>query len=188
MWHIPTHVDLVDCCGPSWAVDAYQHGTATPDGHGGNKRQKRNTSNSKWRIVLCAAGAEEPRTAQRIWGCVIYHHASRLARRLAGRERIWPSGFVVPVRHSRDDEAWHRAETIRVTMYCPVSMTRLLQLEYQFGADCPADLFTVPRPPGICWRCDRRVEKGVYCDDCKAFRRRTYNSWWRSHARAQGKK
>ena len=142
---------------------------------------------TKWRIVLCAVG-EAPRKAQRIWLCLSYHHTSQMARRLLGRKRVWPSQFVVPVSHSRDDEAWHRAETMRVTLYCPVSMTRLLQLEYQLGADCPADLFTVPRPPGICWRCDRRVEKGVYCADCKALRRRTYNSWWKGNARAQGKK
>ena len=146
------------------------------------------TTVRKWRIVLCSRG-EEPREVDKIWLCTSYWHSSQMARRLLDKRRVWPSQFVVPVSHSSDDEAWHRAETMRVTMYCPVSMTRLLQLEYEYGADCPAELFTVPRPEGRCWRCDRRWDgNGVYCDDCKAFRRRTYNSWWTRHARAQGKK
>ena len=143
----------------------------------------------KWRVVVCEPG-EEPRESERVWRCTSYWTASQWVRRkLLGRKRVWPSQFVRHVSHVFDDEAWHRAETIRVTMYCPVSMTRLLLLEYQDGADCPAELFTVPRPAGRCWRCDRRWDgKGVYCDDCKALRRRTYNSWWKMNARAQGKK
>ena len=141
-----------------------------------------------WRVVGCEPG-EEPRKVYQVWLCPSYWHASRFVRRAVERNRVWPSQFVVPVSHSRDDEDWHRAETLRYTMWCPVSMTYLMQLEYRQGADCPADLFTVPRPAGRCWRCDRRWDgKGVYCADCKALRRRTYHSWWKGNARAQGKK
>ena len=92
----------------------------------------------KWRVVVCEPG-EKPRKSERVWRCTSYWTASQWVRRkLLGRKRVWPSQFVRHVSHVFDDEAWHRAETIRVTMYCPVSMTRLLQLEYQDGADCPA--------------------------------------------------
>ena len=59
------------------------------------------------------------------------------------------SRYVVPVSHSHDDPAWHRAETMRDQEHCPVRMTRLLQLEYREGEECPSDLVMVPEAEGI---------------------------------------
>ena len=144
------------------------------------------TTGNNWRIVLLAAG-DAPRQAVRIYTCRDYYHCTVTARKLLGVKQVWYTRFVVPVSHSHDDDAWHRAETMRDRMHCPDSMARLLQLEYTDTADCPADLFLVPRPRGMCWRCDRRLEgrQRIFCDECKAHRGRQYNNWINAQRRAK---
>ena len=144
------------------------------------------TTGNNWRIVLLAAG-EPPRQAIRIYLCGNYYHATVTVRGLLGVKQVWYTRYVVPVSHSHQDDAWHHAEAIRDREHCPESMARLLQLEYTEAADCPADLFMVPRPKGMCWRCDRKLEprERIFCAGCKADRARTYNSWINAQRRAK---
>ena len=132
----------------------------------------------KWRVVACEAG-DAPRGALKVWRCIDYHEARSFTRSLLKIEQLWYPRFTALVSHSRDEPAWIRAEAIRVAMYCPIATSRILQIEYQEGADdCPADLFTVPRPAG-CWRCGSQLgpKDRAYCSPCKVYRRRAFNAW-----------
>ncbi len=143
-------------------------------------------STGRWRIVICLAG-EEPREVPRSWLYPTYYRARVTAAKILEARTLAYSLFTAHVAHEKDDPAWHRAETLRGQLFCPINMSWLLQLEYQDGADCPSDLFLVPRPPGMCWKCDRRLERGgrILCPECKRYRDRCYNTWWRRHRRLE---
>lgn len=133
----------------------------------------------KWRIIVCDAG-DEPRKVIKDWRLESYLSALSYVRRTMLRQnQIWYTRYTALVSHRKDDPAWVRAEAILEEMYCAINMTRILQIEYQAGTkDCPVDLFTVPRPLGICWRCDRRlhIRERAFCLKCKQLRRRLYNA------------
>ena len=133
----------------------------------------------KWRIVVCEMG-DEPRTVSKIWLLESYFAALSYVRRTMLRQKqLWYTRYTALVSHQCDNPAWVRAEAILETMYCAVNLTRILQIEYQQDVeDCPADLFTVPRPPPLCWGCDRRLGIGdrAFCPMCKQLRRRHFNA------------
>ena len=139
----------------------------------------------QWRIVLCDAG-EEPRKVSQVWLCWNYYHTVVLVRTLLSLGLIVTSRYAIPLSHTNDDPAWNRAEAVRERLNCPLSTTRVLQLEYRDGADCPSHLFMVPRPRGICWRCGQRLEgtARIHCPSCREEHQRSYNTWWRASKRA----
>ena len=132
----------------------------------------------KWRIIVFEPG-DEPRKVSKDWRLENYLGALTYVRRLLREKQIWYTRYTALVSHRNDDPAWVRAEAIRRTMYCAINMTGILQIEYRVGVeDCPVDLFTVPRPPGMCWGCDRRLGSGdrAFCPKCKQLRRRVFKA------------
>ena len=145
----------------------------------GDQQTTNKLAHLKWRIIVCETG-DEPRKISKVWRLESYLAALSYVRStLLRQKQIWYTQYTAPVSHGRDDPMWVRAEAILETRYCAINMTRIFQIEYQKGVeDCPVDLFTVPRPPGMCWRCDRRLDIGErsFCPKCKQLRRRLFNA------------
>lgn len=137
----------------------------------------------RWRQVLCAAG-EGPRKVLFVYHDATYYDAvSRLKTTLRAKA-LMLARYVDPVTHEASSDDWTVAETVRVQPHTPALLSPVWQLEYGAAADVPADLFHVPRPPRMCWRCDRKI--GVvrgYCPECQDHRRRAYNAWIQHHHR-----
>ena len=138
-----------------------------------------------WRVMLVEAG-DEPRQVLSVNPVPSYFAAVKLLRSTINVRRIPPSRYTVPISHTRDDQDWLRAEAVVCSAYSPTPMSRIVQVEYLRGTDdAPADLFTVPKANGLCWRCEERLVKvrGVYCPKCRHDRRLIYQNWWRAASR-----
>ena len=137
----------------------------------------------RWRLVLCAAGTE-PRSVLRVYPAFSYHHTTLILRKYLSANRISHTWYVVPLSHMEDSEEWQRAEAVRVQTLCPLIASPVWQLERAPAGDWPSDLFLVPRPAGMCWKCDRKVEgRAILCPECKRKRHTAYNSWSQRHQR-----
>lgn len=137
----------------------------------------------QWRLVLCAAGTE-PRAVLRVYPAGSYYHTTLMLRKYLGSNRIPHTSYVVPLSHMADSEEWQRAEAVRTNTLCPLIASPVWQLERAPAGDWPSDLFLVPRPAGMCWKCDRAVEgRAILCPECKRKRHTAYNSWWQRNQR-----
>ena len=137
----------------------------------------------RWRLVLCAAGIE-PRRVIRYYPAVSYYHAVVMLRNFLNSDRVAHSRYVVPLSHTADSEEWQRAEAVRMLTLCPLIASPVWQLERGWAGDWPSDLFLVPRPAGMCWKCDRKVEgRAILCPECKTARKRAYSTWWQRYKR-----
>ena len=156
------------------------------------------SSHLRWRVVLCEA-VDEPRRAIR-WGdeprrsvfkisrCEDYFVAIRVIREALQVERVVYSQCTALVSHTFDSASWVPAEAIRERRYCPVSRSRVLQIEYREGAEgaeALADTLRVPREQGVCWRCGRGLEgnRRSFCPECGQYRRRVINTLWKARTR-----
>ena len=135
-----------------------------------------------WRVMLVEVG-DEPRQVLSVNPCQSYFAAVKLLRAMLNVRSLSNSRYTAPISHTRDHTDWLPAEAVAVSAYSPAPMSRIVQVEYLRGADAPADLFTVPKPHGLCWRCQDPLEagRGYYCPKCRRDRRRIYQNWWRHH-------
>ncbi len=138
---------------------------------------------NRWRLVLCAAGIE-PRRVLRVYPAGSYYHTCMLLRKYLNSDRIPHWKYVKPLSHRADSEEWQRAEAVRTHMHCPLIASPVWQLERAPAGDWPSDLFLVPRPKGMCWKCDRRVEgRAILCPECRVARRNAYSAWIQRYKR-----
>ena len=138
---------------------------------------------NRWRLVLCAPGPE-PRKALRLHPCISYYHTIVTLRQVLGSRYVAHTRYVVPLSHTAGSKEWLAAEAVRTQMNCPLMVSWVWQLERGRAGDCPLDLFLVPRPAGMCWKCDGAVEgRAILCPECKRKRHTAYNSWWQRHQR-----
>ena len=141
----------------------------------------------QWRVVMAEAeDGDAPRKALAIHPCASYFEAQELVRTIIGQRAITYTRYTEPIAHSSDEEGWLRAEAIMASAYSPAPLSRIVQVEYLRGADAPADLFTVPKGTGVCWRCGDPLTtgRGAYCPPCRGVRRRIYQNWWKASHRA----
>ena len=138
---------------------------------------------NRWRLVSCAPGPE-PRKALRLQPCISYYHTIVTLRQVLGSRHVAHTRYVKPLAHTESSKEWRAAEAVRTHMQCPLVESPVLQLERGWAGDWPSDLFLVPRPAGMCWKCDRAVEgRAILCPECKRKRHTAYNSWWQRHQR-----